>query len=118
MMSPNRAFVSRTLLGLALATAAVCLLTGEASAGGGVPYSCPATITIDLPNTSTGLPADWSPPRSTLTVVNARIPVAGTISCAYGGSASSPSVTSIYKITTATCTANAARTGFDCDRAP
>jgi hypothetical protein len=117
-MISKRALVSRSILGVIAVSAAVCLIAGTASATASVPFSCPATITIDLPHTTTGLPADWSPPRSTLTVVNAWVAAPGVLSCAYGGGPGSPSVTSIYKLTTATCTGNPARTGFDCDRAP
>jgi hypothetical protein len=117
-MISTRAFVSRSVLAVVAASAAICLIAGTASATGTVPFSCPATITIDLPHTSTGFPAGWSPARSTLTVVNAWVSTPGVLACAYGGNADSPSVTSIYKLTTATCTGNTAHTGFDCDRAP
>ena len=115
-MKFNQAIVARSVLGIVLVSAAACLIAGTASAT--VPFACPATVAIDLPTTSTGLPAEWSRPRSTLTLVNAWVPVAGTLSCAYGGGPNSPSVTSIYKLTTATCTANSSYTGFVCDRAP
>ncbi|MBS2018730.1 MAG: hypothetical protein JST00_38035 [Deltaproteobacteria bacterium] len=87
------------------------------SASAGAPYNCPATLVVDSPTTLLFPSPEWSSPRTTLPVVNAWVATAGGLSCSYGPPGS-PGVVSIYKNTTATCTPNTARTGFDCDRAP
>ena len=90
-------------------------MAGSASAT--TTFSCPATLDVGLSTTQTGFTPEWSSPRTMLAVVNAWVSSPGVIACGYGGAPDGSQVTQIYKLTTATCTANAAHTGFDCDRA-
>ena len=75
-------------------------------------------LDVGLSTTQTGFTPEWSSPRTMLAVVNAWVSSPGVLACGYGGAPDGSQVTQIYKLTTATCTANPAHTGFDCDRAP